>query len=220
MLSRPSSESTGRRLRPPARVRETRRSPRRTTNLSLRRTSCTRGRGEDLDASRAAFLFQHPDDVLRRAVAEQLSQRFFVIRDAMLFDERDEVLRRVARQRRLAEMRVRRKEIFRPAMQVGEVAAAAAGDQDFLADAIGVFEHGDAASAFAGGNGAHQAGRASAQHYRVIGMDHKPVSSFAVRVSSTEYGALRAAKFAVSSAVCDHARSSVDAAWVGSSSVY
>jgi hypothetical protein len=35
-------------------------------------------------------------------------------------------------------------------MDVGEIAAAAAGDQNFLADAIGTLEHGNAPSAFAG----------------------------------------------------------------------
>src|ERR1035441_8597217 len=78
-------------------------------------------------------------------------------------------------------MRVRRKKILRPAMQVGKVAAPTAGDQDFLADAIGVFQHGDAASALAGSDGAHQTGSASAQDHRIVGMDHK--DSFTKTVS-------------------------------------
>ena len=41
-------------------------------------------------------------------------------------------------------------EILRAAMDIREIAAAAAGDEDFLADAIGAFEDGDAASALAG----------------------------------------------------------------------
>ncbi len=52
-------------------------------------------------------------------------------------------------------MRIRRDEIFRRAMNVGEVAASSAGDEDFFADAVGVIEKGDAASALAGFDGAH-----------------------------------------------------------------
>jgi hypothetical protein len=42
-------------------------------------------------------------------------------------------------------------------MQVGKVAAPAAGDEYLFADALGLLQHGDAASAFAGFNGAHKA---------------------------------------------------------------
>src|SRR5450631_320215 len=78
-------------------------------------------RSEYLDTSSATLFPQHCDDVLRRVVAEQLPQRFLVIRNAMLLHECDEVLRRIARQCRLAEMWIRRQEVFRPAVQVGEV---------------------------------------------------------------------------------------------------
>jgi hypothetical protein len=49
-------------------------------------------------------------------------------------------------------------------MQVGKVAAPAAGDQNLFADALGPLQHGHAASALAGFNGAHQAGRAAAEN--------------------------------------------------------
>src|SRR5450755_2079241 len=91
---------------------------------------------EYLDPSSAALFLQHADDFLRRAVAEQLSQRFLVIRNAMLLDERDEVLWCIPRQRRRAEMRIGRQEVVRPAMQVGEITPSATGDQDFLPDAV------------------------------------------------------------------------------------
>ena len=61
-------------------------------------------------------------------------------------------------------MRVGGDEIFRTAMQVGKVAAPAAGDQDLFADALGALKHGHAASAFAGFNGAHKAGRSGAEN--------------------------------------------------------
>jgi len=44
----------------------------------------------------AGFLFEHGDDLLRGAVAEELAKGFFVILDAMLFDECEEVFWRVA----------------------------------------------------------------------------------------------------------------------------
>jgi hypothetical protein len=47
-------------------------------------------------------------------------------------------------------MRIRRDEIFRRAINVCEVTASAAGDQNFFADAVGVIEKSDAASALAG----------------------------------------------------------------------
>jgi hypothetical protein len=45
---------------------------------------------------------------------------------------------------------------FRLATKVGEIAAAAAGDEDFLADAVRVFEDSDAAAALSGFDGAQQ----------------------------------------------------------------
>ena len=41
-------------------------------------------------------------------------------------------------------------------MEIGEVAAAAAGDEDFFADAVGVIEHEDAAATLAGSDGSHE----------------------------------------------------------------
>jgi hypothetical protein len=55
-------------------------------------------------------------------------------------------------------------------VQVGEDAAASAGNQNLLADSIGAFEHYDAASALTGFDGAHQAGGAcSEDDYVVVG---------------------------------------------------
>ncbi len=48
-------------------------------------------------------------------------------------------------------------------MNVGEVAASAARDEDFFADAVGVIEQSDAASALAGFDGAHESGGACAE---------------------------------------------------------
>ncbi len=81
------------------------------------------------------------DDLARDSVAKKLAELFFVVRDAVALDQGDKILRPVARQRRTAEIRLRGEIIFRPGVEVGEVAAAAAGDEDFLADALGAFEH-------------------------------------------------------------------------------
>ena len=90
----------------------------------------------------------------------------------MFFDEANEVGRSIAGERRLGEVGVGRKKIFRAGVQVGEIAAAAAGDQDFLADSIGAFEHQDAPSALAGFDGTHQAGSACSENDDVVFLIH------------------------------------------------
>jgi hypothetical protein len=52
-------------------------------------------------------------------------------------------------------VRIRGNEVFRLTVDVCEVAASSTGDEDFLADAVGVFEDGDAAPALAGFDCAH-----------------------------------------------------------------
>ena len=58
-------------------------------------------------------------------------------------------------------------EVLRLAVNVGEVAAASAGDEDFLADAVGVFKDGDATATLAGLDGAQQTGSATADDQNV-----------------------------------------------------
>ena len=118
---------------------------------------------EDFDVCGTALAFEQRDDFVGAAVAKKLAESFFVERDAMLFDECDEIIRSVTGERGFREMWIRGDEIFRTAMNVGEVAATTAGDEDFLADAVGVLEHSDAAAAFAGLNGAHEARGACAE---------------------------------------------------------
>jgi hypothetical protein len=54
-------------------------------------------------------------------------------------------------------------EVLGAAVEVGEVGAAAAGDEDLFADALGVVEQKDAAAATAGGGGTHKAGSAGSE---------------------------------------------------------
>ena len=126
----------------------------------------------NLHSRGAAFGFEHFHDVLRGTVAEKLAERFLVIRNAVFFDQRDEVGRFVPGQGGFREVRIRGIEIFRPAMEVREIAAASAGDQDFLAGAIGTFQDGDAPAAFARLDRAHQPGGSGAQNYRIEFVDH------------------------------------------------
>jgi len=96
-----------------------------------------------------------------------LAERLFVVGDAMLFDEGEEVRGGVAGQGGFGKVGIRGEEILRLAMNVSEVAAASAGDEDFFADAIDVLEDGDATAALAGFDGAEEAGSAAADYQNV-----------------------------------------------------
>ena len=69
-------------------------------------------------------------------------------------------------------MRIGGNKVFRLTVQVGEVAAAAAGNQNLFADTFGAFENGYAASALASLDGAHEAGCASAENDDVDVVGH------------------------------------------------
>jgi hypothetical protein len=75
--------------------------------------------------------------------------------------------RRVAGQGRAAELGVARQVVGDAHVQVGEVAAAAAGDADLLGELGGVVDDQHAAPALAGFGGAHHAGGAGADHDHV-----------------------------------------------------
>jgi hypothetical protein len=104
----------------------------------------------------------------------------------MFFDEAHEVRRSVAGQRRFGEVWIGGKEILRAGVQVGEVAAAAAGDQDFLADSIRAFEHQNIAASLAGFNGTHQAGRAGPENDDVVFPIHAGMSLTGRRASGVQ----------------------------------
>ena len=103
------------------------------------------------------------------AVAEELAEGFLVVGDAVLLDQGDEVGGRVAGERGLGEVGVGGEEVIGAGVEVGEVAAASAGDEDFFAGAVGVFEDEDAAAAAAGFDGAHEAGGAGSEDVDVEG---------------------------------------------------
>jgi hypothetical protein len=117
----------------------------------------------DGDFGFGALACEEVDDVAGGAVAEELAERFFVVGDAVLFDERDEVLRGVTGERGAGEVGVLREEVFGGGVEVGEVAAASAGDEDLFAESVGVVEEEGAAAALAGCDGGHEAGGSRAE---------------------------------------------------------
>ena len=141
---------------------------------------------EDADVGGAAFFFEHPQHVAGGTVAEQLPERLLVIRNAVPLNQCDEIGRRLAGQRGLGEMRVGREEVLGLAVEVGEIAAAAARDEDLLAEAVGMVEEGDAASALAGLEGAHEARCTTAENQCVEMMDHVGVNSLPQRTGWSE----------------------------------
>ena len=113
--------------------------------------------GADFHSGGGALRQQHFDDGPRAAVAELLTQFFLMIGNAVFFHQGDKILRGVTRQGGAAEIGVGREEVVRPGVDIGEIAASAAGDGDFLSGAVIAFEQGDPASALSGGEGAHHA---------------------------------------------------------------
>jgi hypothetical protein len=85
----------------------------------------------------------------------------------VLLDHGDDVYRCEASQRGFCEVRIFGEKIFRAAVDVGEVAPAASGDQDLLADAFRVVEQHYAASSPAGFDRAHHACCAPAENYDI-----------------------------------------------------
>ena len=99
---------------------------------------------------------QHVDDLLRRPVAKQLPERFLVVGDAPRINPLDEIPCRKALQRRNAEMRVLRQELFRAGMHIGEIAPPAAGYANLFTGLFGMINDQHAASALASlGSGKH-----------------------------------------------------------------
>jgi hypothetical protein len=58
-------------------------------------------------------------------------------------------------------------------MNIGEIAASATGDENFLAESVRTFEHRNAPAAFAGFDCAHQSRRASTENESIEGMSHE-----------------------------------------------
>ena len=66
-------------------------------------------------------------------------------------------------------VRIRGDEIFSAGVNVREVAAASAGDSDFLTGGFVTFEDQNRASSLSGLDGAHQTGSSCADNHNVVG---------------------------------------------------
>ncbi len=134
--------------------------------------------GEDLGlelqghAGPVALGQQNVDDLLGALVAEQLAQRLLVIVQAVPVHQIDEVLLGVARQRRLAEVGIRREEGMGPGLMVGEVAAATAADEDLAARLLGVVQHQHGTAPVARLGRTHQPGRSGTDHHHIKLLHH------------------------------------------------
>ena len=134
------------------------------------RDSETDSRHDADRAERCPFGQEHADDLLRRTVTEQLTEFLFVIRNTMAPDHPDEILRSESRKRGFMKVWIGGDEVFRRAIKVGEITAAAAGDENLLAGAIRALQKCDAAPAFAGFDGAHEPGGSGAKNYSITMM--------------------------------------------------
>jgi len=139
------------------------------------------GVDNDFYVSVAAFGFEHGDDLCGGIVAEELAEGFFVIGDSVFLNEGDEIGGGVACEGGFGEVRICGEEMLRLGVEICEVAAASAGDEDFFADFFGAFEEDYAAAAFAGFDGAHEAGGAAAQN------DHVEVVHYGSRRKRVEH---------------------------------
>jgi hypothetical protein len=88
--------------------------------------------------------------------------------NAVGIDQGDEIGRRVAAERRSREVGIFRQVAIGRSVQVGEIAAAAAGNQDFLARLFSVIEHDDLPPARGGSGRAEKAGRPCAQDDHIV----------------------------------------------------
>jgi hypothetical protein len=90
----------------------------------------------------------------------------------MSFDESNEIRGSVPRQRGFGEVGIRGYKILRVAIQIGEIAASAAGDQNLFAGTLAALQNGHTAPAFAGFDGAEESRGSRAKHYSIKFVDH------------------------------------------------
>jgi len=104
----------------------------------------------------------------------------------MLFDEGKKIAGCEAGESGSSEIGIGGVEILGFGVNVGEIAAATAGDEDFLANAVGVFEYGDAATAFTRFDGAKKSCGASAENQNVEGTGQRCLTE--IGSSAIRYG--------------------------------
>ena len=139
-----------------------------------------------MDVGGLTFSQEHVGDFGGGVVAEELAKSFLVVSDAMSFDESEKISRRETGEGGFGEVRIGGDEVFRGGVNVGEIATAPAGDEDFLANAVGVFEYGDAATAFTRFDGAKKSCGASAENQNVEGTGQRCLTE--IGSSAIRYG--------------------------------
>ncbi len=135
-----------------------------------------------------ALAEEHVEDVVGRAVAEELSEGLLVIRDAVFFDQGDEVMRGVTGERGLGEVGVGGEEVFGRGVEIGEIASTSAGDKDLFSGAVGEVEDEDAAVTASGFDCGHEAGGTGAKD-EYINFSH--ISYCQLKVARCYNGLLR-----------------------------
>ena len=118
-----------------------------------------------------AFGAKKVHDLSRGSAAEELAQSFFVICNVVLLHQLDELAGGISREGGSAEVRVVGEIIFGAGMEVGEIAATAAGDEDFFSDSMVVLEYKHGAIPQTGRPRAHQARATGANNDDVEGLD-------------------------------------------------
>ena len=88
-----------------------------------------------------AFGAKKVHDLSRGSAAEELAQSFFVICNVVLLHQLDEFAGGITREGGSAEVWVVGEIIFRAGMEIGEIAATTAGDENFFSDSMVVLEH-------------------------------------------------------------------------------
>ena len=115
-----------------------------------------------------AFGEEHVEDLAGGMGAKELAECFLVPLDSVALHQFEEVLWLVESECGFGEVWVFGDEVFRSAMDVGEVASASAGDEDFAAGLRIVFKEKHAAIALAGDGGTHQSGGTCAEDDDVV----------------------------------------------------
>ena len=112
--------------------------------------------GDNANTGAGAFGLEHGDDIARGPIAKKLAESLLVIGNAMPLDKCDEIAWCVPGERGAGEVRIRREKSIRGAVEVGEIAAASAGDEYLFADLVGMIEDQDAAASLTRRDGGHE----------------------------------------------------------------
>ncbi len=132
-------------------------------------TSRTRVLNKIVTPAADTLLLQHGHNIARCLVAKELPQRLLMPWNLVLLHQCQKISRSVAGKRRLGEMWIGGEEVSRSRMEISEVASPAAGDQDLLADPVGMVKQQNPASAAARMDSAEKTCGAGAHNYNIVG---------------------------------------------------